>query len=74
MSVTAFVWTYVEIRECLPAIHVLQTHYDITSFIEKSAVKGNNVGRVALVHDLQLPHYALPNFLLGFDVYDLKAR
>ena len=56
----------------LPNVHVLHAHDDITRVVLEGAVEVDNVVRVAVVHDAQLPHDAFPYFVLGFDVYDLR--
>jgi hypothetical protein len=57
----------------LPAVHVLHAHYNIARVAHESSVEGDNIRRVAFVHDLQLAHNPLSNLLLGFDVDNLFA-
>lgn len=52
--------------EVLPAVHIFHTHDDV-SFIEEGPVEGDDVRRMALVHDVQLSHNLFPH--RRFQVY-----
>jgi len=56
-----------------PGIHVLHAHDDVSSVVQESSVERHNVGRIALVHNLQFTDNAFPDFLLGFHMYDLQV-
>jgi hypothetical protein len=57
-----------------PAIHVLHAHYDVAALVQEGAEEGNDVGRVALVHNLQLADDLLADLGLGLDADDLESQ
>jgi hypothetical protein len=57
----------------VPHVHVLHAHDDIARRVLEGAVKVDNEVGVAVVHDSQFAHNALPHLVLCFDVYDLGA-
>lgn len=56
---------------CSPNVHVFHAHDDIVALAQEGAVEIHNVVRVALVHDMQLPHDPATNLLLRLHMYDL---
>lgn len=59
--------------EDLPNIAILHTHNDVANVIHEGPKERNYIRRIAFVHNLQLPNYSLANFLLCFDVNDLRG-
>lgn len=52
--------------EVLPAVHIFHTHDDV-AFIKEGPVEGDDIRRMALVHDVQLSHNLFPH--RRFQVY-----
>lgn len=56
----------------LPDIHVLHAHDDVSRVVLEGAVEVDDARVVAVVHDAELAHNALPHLVLRLDVYDLS--
>lgn len=59
--------------EVLPAVHIFHAHDDV-SFIEEGPVEGDDVRRMALVHDVQLSHNLFPHRRFQVYVDNLHAQ
>lgn len=58
----------------IPAVHIFHAHGHVVGLVHEGAIEGDDVWRIALVHDLELSHDSLPHLLFGFDVYDLAGH
>lgn len=56
-----------------PAVHVLHTQHDVTSFVLESAVICDNIGRTTVMAHLQFPHYLLADIFFCIDPDDLSS-
>ena len=57
----------------LPAIHVFHTKNNISRFILKGSVKGDNVRGIAVMPDLEFSYDLLSHILLGIHADDLPS-
>lgn len=55
----------------LPAVHVLHAKYDISGFVLEGSVECDDLGRIAVVADLELSENLLSYVLLCIDSDDL---
>jgi len=54
-----------------PDIHVFHAHYYVVMFVQKGAVEGYDVVRLASMHNLKFAHDSFSQLFVRLDVNDL---
>jgi hypothetical protein len=54
-----------------PDIHVFHAHYYVVMFVQKGAVEGYDVVRLAAMHNLKFAHDSFSQLFVRLDVDDL---
>lgn len=54
-----------------PAVHVFHTQKNVSGFVLERSVEGDDIGRAAVVPNLQLSHNLFADILLGVNTNNL---